>query len=210
MKLPLRKSVVGLASGVFIGLQGLAPALQAQASPGPSNQAPPVEAAAAQQKDNEEYLAKLDGVPGFGGIAFGADIDPLKKTLKVEQDRGPLVIYKKDGADLSFGSALLDEVLYYFYEGKFYGVALHTDDGQDTLALKEVFQFAFGPGQSPGDSAPTTAWIGKKNGAIFDINLSSGEGSAFLFDQKIHDQYLTYQSQSAEKAAAALLKGEQP
>lgn len=206
MKLPLRKSVVGLASCVFLGYQGIS-SLQAQ--PSPSNEPPPSEAAAAQQKDEAEYLAKLDAVPGFGGITFGADLGSFKKDLKVEQDRGPLVIYKKDDANLKFGSALLDEVLYYFYEGKFYGVAFHTDDGQDTLALKEVFQFAFGPGQSPGDSAPTTVWIGKKNGAIFDINLSSGEGSAFIFDQKIHDQYLKYQSEAAEKAAAALLKGEQ-
>lgn len=208
MKLPLRKSVVGLASCVFLGFQGILLSLHAQSSVAPGQQPPPEEAAAAQQKVNAEYLAKLDAVPGFGGIAFGADIGTFKKDLKVEQDRGPLVIYKKDDANLKLGSALLDEVLYYFYEGTFYGVAFHTDDGQDTLALKEVFQFAFGPGQSPGDAAPTTAWIGKKNGAIFDINLSSGEGSAFIFDQKIHDQYLTYQSQAAEKAAAALLKGE--
>jgi len=106
------------------------------------------------------------------------------------------------------GSALLETILYYYYEGKLYGVAFHTNDGQDTLNLKSIFAFAFGDGQDSDDSGPSTIWIGKKNGALFDVNTSTGDGSGFIFDHKLHDAYLKYETEAAQKAAGQLIKGE--
>ena len=159
-------------------------------------------------KDNPPTnFAAVDGLKGFGGLAFGSDFSAAK-DLEIEQDRGALKIYKKKGEKLLFGPALLETVLYYYYEGKLYGVALHTEDGQDSIALKTILHYAFGQGQESADEGPSTIWIAKKNGVLFDLNTSSGEASAFLFDIKAHDAYLKYESEAAEKAASQLVKGE--
>lgn len=159
-------------------------------------------------KDNPPTnVAALDGLKGYGGLTFGSDFGSAK-DLEIEQDRGALKIYKKKGEKLLLGPVLLDTVLYYFYDGKLYGVALHTDDGQDSLNLKSVLTFAFGVGQESADGGPSTIWMGKTNGALFELNTSSGEASAFLFDIKAHDAFLKYESEAAQKAASQLVKGE--
>jgi hypothetical protein len=159
-------------------------------------------------KDNPPTnVVALDGVKGYGGLAFGSDFSAAK-DLEIEQDRGPLKIYKKTGEKLLLGPVLLETVLYYFYDGKLYGVAFHTEDGQDSINLKTVLNFAFGAGQESADGGPSTVWMGKKNGALFELNTSSGEASAFLFDIKSHDAFLKYESEAAQKAASQLVKGE--
>lgn len=152
-------------------------------------------------------IDQLDAVKGFGGLQFNSDFSAAK-DLQLEKDYGPLKIYRKMDTKLNFGPAILETILYYYYDGKLYGVAFHTNDGQDTLNLLGVFKYAFGPGQGSDDSGPSTIWLGKKNGALFDINTSSGDGSGFIFDQKLHDAYLKYESESAQKAAQQLIKGE--
>lgn len=189
------------ALAVIIGAAAAPPSSLFAQDPGSSG--PPAEA-----PNQAEFLAKLDAIPGYGGIAFGSDFSKAGDSMALEQDRGPLKIYKKKGESLLVGSALLETILYYFYEGKLYGVAFHTNDGQDSLALKSVFINALGMGEDSAEGGPSTIWIGKKVGALFDLNTSTGDGSAFLFDVKAHDAYLDYQSKAAQKAAAQLLKGQ--
>ncbi len=105
------------------------------------------------------------------------------------------------------GPALLEAVLYYVFEGKFYGVVLHTDDGQDSLALKGVLVNAFGTGIDSENNAPSTIWMAKDRGALFDLNTSTGKGSAFIFDHKLHNACLAEQSQSSQSAAKQLIQG---
>ncbi len=159
------------------------------------------------KEDSPVNIAQLDAVKGYGGLAFGSDFSAAK-GLEIEQDRGPLKIYKKKDPQLTLGPVLLETVLYYYFNGKLYGVALHTDDGQDSLNLKTVLGFAFGAGQDSDDNGPSTIWLGKKNGALFEVNTSTGDASAFLFDVKLHDEYLTYESEAAQKAAKQLVTGE--
>jgi hypothetical protein len=158
-------------------------------------------------EDSPTNIAQLDAVKGYGGLAFNSDFSAAK-GLVIEQDRGPLKIYKKTGEKLMIGPVLLETILYYYYEGKLYGIAFHTNDGQDTLNLKSVFTIAFGDGQDSEDSGPSTIWMGKKNGALFDINTSTGDGAAFIFDLKLHDAFLKYESEADQKAASQLIKGE--
>ena len=154
-------------------------------------------------------LANVDKVTTYGGIEFGA---PLPATgFVLEQDRGNLKTYKKSGESLLLGPALLDSVVYYFFNGKFYGVAFHThaahtNDIEDALALKNIFINAFGKGDDSAGGEPSTIWIGKKNGVIYDLNTSTGDASAFLFDRNLHDAVLTDQSASEQAAAQQLIK----
>jgi len=176
----------------------------AQESSAPAPGSGAAEAKYDEQADRAK-LANLDKVPGFGGLDFGAEFSA--KGFALEQDRGSLKLYKKTGEKLLMGPALLESVIYYVFEGKFYGVALHTNDGQDSLALKNILTNAFGTGQNSTDEGPSTVWIAKKNGALFDLNQSTGDASVFLFDLKIHDAVLAGQSASEKSAAQQLIKG---
>lgn len=153
------------------------------------------------------HVDQLDAFKGYGGLALGSEFSAAK-GLELEQDRGALKIYKKKDANLTLGPVLLDEVLYYFYDGKLCGVALHTDDGQDTLNLRTVLTLAFGRGFPSASGGPSTVWMGKTNGAVFELNTSTGDGNAYLFDIKLHDAFLKYESEAAQKAADQLVKGE--
>jgi len=189
---------------VSVGAFSLSPVF-AQESPAPAGGPGPTDEESKYAEADRAKLANLDKVPGFGGVAFGAEFPT--KGYELEQDRGALKIYKKTGEKLLVGPAMLETVLYYVFNGKFYGVAFHTDDGQDSLALKSILINAFGMGENSADSGPTTVWISKKNGALFDLNTSTGDGSAFLFDMKLHDACLAEQSASAKAAAQQLIQG---
>ncbi len=182
-------------SAVLLTMSGIA-----GAQDGPS--APP------ESEADKALLLNVDKLPGFSGMAFGDAFPTSGDKFEIEQDRGNLKIYKGKDAKLLFGPALLDTLLYYVWDGKLYGVALHTDDGQDSLALKSILVNAFGTGQASSDGAPSTIWIGKKNGVLFDLNTASGEGVAFLFNNALHDEQLKQQSQESKDAAAKLIKGE--
>lgn len=208
---PVRLAAVSLGLGVAFGLTTLSAQYPSPPPTKADAQAAEKQSAEAAKKAEAEAaanLAKLDAVPGFRGLAFGTDFATVKKGFEVEQDRGPLVIYKKSGEKLALGPVLLETVLYYVFEGKFYGVALHTNDGQDSLNLQSVLIAAFGPGKTSAQSGPGMLWLGRKVGAIFEVNTSTGDGNAFLFDQSLHDAYLKSESAAAAKAASALLKGE--
>jgi len=152
-------------------------------------------------------VEQLDATKGYGGLAFGSDFSAAK-DLEIEQDRGSLKIYKQKDAKLALGPVLLETVLYYYYDGKLYGVALHTNDGQDSLNLQSVLTSAFGDGQPSTEGGPSVVWMGKKNGALFELNTSTGDASAFIFDIKLHDAFLKYESEAVQKAASQLVKGE--
>jgi len=194
----MKKGFLHLAvSAVFLTISGIAGAQE-----GPS--APP------ESEADQSLLLNVDKLPGFSGLSFG-DAFPTSGgggKFELDQDRGKLKIYKGSSDKLLFGPALLDTILYYVWDGKFYGVALHTDDGQDSLALKSILVNAFGSGLASSDGAPSTIWIGKKNGVLFDLNTATGEGAAFLFSHALHDEQLKQQSQDSKDAAAKLIKGE--
>jgi hypothetical protein len=166
---------------------------------------PPQTPSTREEADNQAKLASLDKMPGYAGIAFGADFQA--KDFEIEQDRGALKIYRQSEEPVLIGPALVNDVLFHVFEGKFYGVAFHTNDGQDSLALKGVLVNAFGTGTDAADYGPSTIWIGKDRGALFDLNTATGEGSAFIFDHTLHNKVLTQQSKASQSAAQQLIQG---
>jgi hypothetical protein len=165
----------------------------------------PGEQISPEETADRAKLANLDKMPGFDGIAFGEAFPT--KNFEIEQDRGALKIYKKENQNLLMGPALLETILYYVFEGKFYGVAFHTNDGQDSLAMKEILTNAFGSGHGSADEGPSTIWIAKKRGAIFEINTSTGDSSTFIFDHDLHDACLKDQDKAAQTSAQQLIQG---
>jgi len=190
---------------VSAGALSLTPVFAKDQPPKSSGPKPGEQEAKYDEAADRAKRANLEKLSGFGGMDFGADFPAT--GFEVEQDRGALKIYKKTGEKLLLGPALLETVLYYVFQGKFYGVAFHTEDGQDSLALKSVLVNAFGTGENSVDEGPSTLWLTKKNGLLFDLNPSTGEASAFLFDIKLHDACLAEQSAAASEAAQQLIQG---
>lgn len=154
-------------------------------------------------------LANIDKVVGHGGVLFGTPLPDSGFTLL--QDRGDLKTYKKADEKLLIGPALLESVVYYFFKGKFYGFAFHTNshhtnDIEDALALKNIFIDAFGSGENSAGGEASTIWLGKKTGLIYDLNTSTGDASSFLFDKAIHETFLTDFAASEQTAAEQLIK----
>lgn len=160
----------------------------------------------ALEADPEIDSTTLDKVTGYAGIKFGSPYEQQKDSLTLEQDRGSLKIYRPKNPTLLLGPAILETVLYYYFDGKFYGVAMHTNDGQDSMMLESILKKAFGKGGQGNPSQPSFVWLGKKNGALFDVNTSTGDSSAFIFDRELHDAYLSYEAKSIDAASKQLIQ----
>ncbi len=159
----------------------------------------------ASASDSKTLPAKLDVVPGYAGIPFGAPFPSSR--FQLEENRGAVKVYTKKGQHLQMGPASLDAVLYYAFQGKFYGVAFHTKDGEDSMELGNVLTSAFGKGKKESQGGPSISWSGNKVGLLYEVNTSTGEGNAFLFDESIHDSVLSEQAASAQSAALKLIQG---
>ena len=149
--------------------------------------------------------ANPDAVTGYAGIRFGAPFPASR--FQLEANRGAVKVYTKKGQCLQMGPASLDAVLYYSYQGKFYGVAFHTKDGEDSMGLGNVLADAFGKGKKENQGGPSISWSGKNVGVLYEVNTSTGEGNEFIFDESIHDAVIGEQSSSAQTAALKLIQG---
>ena len=159
----------------------------------------------ASATENKALPASPDAVSGYAGIHFGAPFPA--SSFQLEENRGAVKVFTKKGQCLQLGPASLDAVLYYTFQGKFYGVAFHTKDGEDSMELGNVLANAFGRGKKENHDGPSINWSGKNVGVIYEVNTSTGEGNAFLFDESIHDAVLGEQSASAQSAALKLIQG---
>ena len=155
--------------------------------------------------ENRTGLANLNKVTSYGGLNFGSKFPAWR--YQIEQNRGDLKIYRKFGQNHLMGPLHLDDVLYYAFQGKFYGVAFHTNDGENSALLQTILVNAFGRGNNEAHGGSTINWSGNKIGLIYDENKSTGEANAFLFDERLHEACLTYQESAAQVAAQSLIKG---
>jgi hypothetical protein len=176
----------------FAGVAAAVIPLQAQQQPADSAPPPPM--------GNAE---DLDNANGFRGVKFGSSMDSIS-GLELEQDRGSLKLYTKKDEKMLLGPALLDEIVYYFFEGKLYGVALHSADGQDSSNLLRILQLAYGYGAQPDQNAPIFFWSGKTASARFGMNPVSGAAEAFIFNNDLQAAYEKYEATSAAEAAKQL------
>jgi hypothetical protein len=174
---------------VSIGFLALTPrASLAEDKPAPDKPAPPSHLAATR---------------GFMGSNFGIPFSSFE-GLELDEDRGPLKLYTKEGDLDMLGPVQVAEVVYYFFNDKFYGVAIHVEDGQDSANLLRILQLAYGYGSQGDPEVPTYYWAGNPVSVRFEINPNNGDGDAFIYDNKVDNDYLEYEKKACEEAAAKL------
>lgn len=170
-----------------MAIQGLAIAQDSKDEPAPP---PPV----------TERLVEAEG---FRGMKFGTAFGEFS-GMDLAADRGKLKLYTKKDDDEKLGPVALSEIVYYFFDGKLLGVALHTSDGQDSSALLRILQAAYGPGVQPDQEEETFLWTGKNVSARFTINESTGEAESLITGNALAEACDSYENDLIKQAAESL------
>jgi hypothetical protein len=178
----VKRSLFGLAASLLVSTMGIAEDAQTEkVAPG--------------------SVAFLDSLAGFRGIKFGTTFSDFKE-LALDQDHGKLKLYTKTNEDLKLGLAKLDTIVYHFFDDKFYGVSIHTNDPANTQTLVAIAGTGFGQGAKLDQQ--NTIWQGEKAWAQLSQNPGTGEGTLFIGDCELSRQLGEYEQRAALEAAAQL------
>jgi hypothetical protein len=163
------------------------------------------DAADSGKRSSTHQSSKLDTITGFRDQKFGTPFSDFQ-GLTIEKDEGDVKLYSKKDDNLALGPAKLQAVIYYFFQDKFYGVSLHTEDRDDTLFLLRVAISAFGPGTHDSNTKDDLdqSWIGKNGEAFYNVNPKTEEGSLFIRDGALAAQAEAYTDKLAKDAGDSL------
>lgn len=92
--------------------------------------------------------------------------------------------------------------MYHFFDGKFYGVSLHTTSVADTRTLLAIAATGMGLGAKLDPF--NTIWQGNVAWAQFSQNPSTGEGTLFIGNCEISQKLGYYEQEQASEAAKEL------
>ncbi|PTY01044.1 hypothetical protein DB346_15710 [Verrucomicrobia bacterium LW23] len=163
---------------------GLMPgAAFAQEKPAATNEAP-LTLSTNQPGPPSASVNRLDSLSGFRGLKFGTAIGDVK-DLTVVDDRGIIKTYSKKDDTLVVGPIKLEGIVYYFLEGKFYGVSLFTNNTPDSIKLLDYATIAFGNYIKPDKDVEDYFWEGKVSNARYSGKRDSGHAEVFIGDNSL-------------------------
>ncbi|MFP5259629.1 MAG: hypothetical protein ACLGQH_11470, partial [Acidobacteriota bacterium] len=84
------------------------------------------------------------GPIGFRGVRFGRDVSSLP-GLTLAYKEGAADYYRRAGERLELGETRLGDVLYGFYQGKFFAVLMRAETAADFEALRRAYAAKYGP-----------------------------------------------------------------
>jgi hypothetical protein len=161
--------------------------------------------------DQMGHVHYLDFKNGFRGTKFGSPASSIS-GLTLVTDRGAMKIYQKSGDNLNIGACQLDKILYHFVDDKFMGVSLFPKDVDDGVALRDIFEIAFGNGATAKPHADSGEhhqhadeffWRGKIANARISYT-EAHQAEAWIGNNDLQDAYGKVQKKNAEEAAASL------
>jgi hypothetical protein len=157
------------------------------------------------------HVHYLDYKNGFRGVKFGSPSSAIS-GLSVVRESGSMKIYQKAGDGLTIGACQLDKIYYHFVDDKFMGVSLFPKDVDDGVALREIFEIAFGDGATAKPHADSGEhhqhadeffWRGKIANARISYT-EAHQAEAWIGNNELQDAYGKVQKKIAEEAAASL------
>jgi len=83
------------------------------------------------------------GPIGFRGVRFGREATGIP-GLTLAYKEGAAVYYRRAGERLELGETRLNDVLYGFYEGRFFAVLMRADTAADFDALRQAYAAKYG------------------------------------------------------------------
>jgi hypothetical protein len=146
----------------------------------------------------------------FRGMPFGTPLDEVQKKWEltpVSEGGSPeeaLKLFIKNDEVKKIGDLTLQEVTYYFFQGRFYAVEVETPDTRQTQTLRQALEIAYRRGPNPGASPDSLVWAGENVSTLLMVNPLTGEGRMLLFSNTIQSGYETYFLESAKRTASQL------
>ena len=168
---------------------------------------PPIVTAAPEESAG---ISSADRNNAFRGVPFGTPLEEVQKKWELNpvgdavSTEDPLKLFIKNDEVKKIGDLTLQEVTYYFFQGKFYAVEIETSDTRQTQTLRQALEIAYGRPPSSGASPDAVVWAGDHVSTLLIMNPLSGEGRTFLFSNPIQSGYETYFLESAKKTATQL------
>ena len=146
----------------------------------------------------------------FRGIPFGTPLEEVQKKWEltpVSEGGSPeeaLKLFIKNDEVKKIGDLSLQEVTYYFFQGRFYAVEVETPDTRQTQTLRQALEISYRRGPNPGASPDSLVWAGENVSTLLLVNPLTGEGRMLLFSNAIQSGYETYFLESAKRTASQL------
>jgi len=154
--------------------------------------------------------ASMDQTHSFRGMVFGSSLEEVEKTIKLdsiseEHAKGdPLKIYIRSDEKKSLGDVAIQEVAYYFFEGKFYAVVIATMDYRQTENLRKALDIVYGGSPHREKESQNLVWNGKNTTAFMRSDRVTGEARTMISSNELQKNYDRFSRESAVKAASEL------
>jgi hypothetical protein len=141
---------------------------------------------------------RRDGPIGFRGLRFGreaADIPNLAPAYR----EGAAVYYRRRGDRLELGETKLTDVLYGFWNGRFFAAVMRAENAEDFEALRRAYMAKYGPPRTiPSTLEEELVWSWPK--AQIALSRDADEGGLVI---RYADAGLLAEVAAAESAAGA-------
>ena len=117
--------------------------------------------------------------------------DPLKLYIRAEEKK-------------FLGNVAIQEVIYYFLEGKFYAVSIATLDIRQTENLRKALEIVYGALGQIDKESRAVVWTGKNTTTFMRFNQITGEARTLISNNDLQKNYDRTMLESAKKAALEL------
>lgn len=154
--------------------------------------------------------AAFDAGNSFRGMAFGTPLEKAKQVWELqpvsEEGQVPerLQLFIRNDENKSLGEIAVQELGYYFFDGKFYGVLIGTMESRYTELLKRMFEAAYAAGPQASSSEGALVWPGRNVSVLMKVNKDTGEARTLLFGNTLQREYEDFARDAARKAAEGL------
>lgn len=152
----------------------------------------------------------MDQTHSFRGMVFGSSLEEIEKTIKLESiseehaKGDPLKIYIRSDEKKSLGDVAIQEVTYYFFEGKFYAVVIATMDYRQTENLRKALDIVYGGSPHKEKESQNLVWTGKNTTSFMRSDRVTGEARTIISSNELQKNYDRFSRESAVKAASEL------
>lgn len=119
---------------------------------------------------------------GFQDLTWDMRVTDIPGLEKIDEDPsfGGIIQYHPTDAEMKFGGANLAEVVYGFWEGRFYTLSLLVADKAQFDVLKSEAFARFGPGIQTDDSRQVYIWYGSVTDRMLEYDPAQDLGLLWM------------------------------